>query len=448
MIVFMIIIFLIGYVCIALEHPLKINKAASAILLSVILWTAYGFYAQSLCGSNHVELLAQVTNHQIIEHLGDISEVLFFLLGAMTIVELVDVHGGFDLITNRITTKNKRHLLWMIAFFTFFLSAILDNLTTAIVMVMVLRKLLHNKKERWIFASMVIIAANSGGAFSPIGDVTTIMLWIHGNVTAGNLIPILLLPSIASMCVPVFISSYFLKGEIENTTSISEHTPHPAAKEIGHTDKLIVLILGIGALIFVPIFKSITHLPPFIGILLGLSILWIYTERMYHRMKHVDESRKARISLILTRIDTSTILFFLGILMSVAALQAAGILTQFSAILSQHISDYRIINLIIGCISSIVDNVPLVAGAMGMYGIQLDPSSVFAVDGAFWIFLAYCAGVGGSLLIIGSAAGVAVMGIEKIDFIWYLKKISLLALAGYIAGALVYILQMQFLFSH
>jgi Na+/H+ antiporter NhaD/arsenite permease-like protein len=444
----MIIIFLIGYVCIALEHPLKINKAASAILLSVILWTAYGFYAQSLCGSNHVELLAQVTNHQIIEHLGDISEVLFFLLGAMTIVELVDVHGGFDLITNHITTKNKRHLLWMIAFFTFFLSAILDNLTTAIVMVMVLRKLLHNKKERWIFASMVIIAANSGGAFSPIGDVTTIMLWIHGNVTAGNLIPTLLLPSIVSMCVPVFISSFFLKGEIEKTTSISEHTPHPAAKEIGHTDKLMVLILGVGALIFVPIFKSITHLPPFIGILLGLSILWIYTERMYHRMKHVDESRKARISLVLTRIDTSTILFFLGILMSVAALQAAGILTQFSTILSQHISDYRIINLIIGFISSIVDNVPLVAGAMGMYGVQLDPSSVLAVDGAFWIFLSYCAGVGGSLLIIGSAAGVAVMGIEKIDFIWYLKKISLLALAGYIAGALVYILQMQFLFSH
>ena len=445
----MIVVFLLGYLCIALEHPLKINKAAIALLLSVILWTAYIFYAPNLFPSMSLgEVNNYVNDVQIIQHLGDISEVLFFLLGAMTIVELVDVHGGFSFITDRITTKNKRYLLFIISIFTFFLSSILDNLTTAIVMVMLLRKLVHNQHDRWIFASMIIIAANSGGAFSPIGDVTTIMLWIHGSVTSGSLISRLFLPALVSTIVPVFIASRFLKGEIEciNGYIDAKGNCHPAAKEVPHKNRVIILILGVGSLIFVPVFKYLTNLPPFIGILLGLSILWIYTEILYHKMNHIDESRKARISQILSRIDSSTILFFLGILMSVAVLQVSGILGEVSTSLSKYIGDYRIIDLIIGLISSIIDNVPLVAGAIGMYDISADPTSVFAINGGFWVFLSYCAGIGGSILIIGSAAGVVVMGLEKINFMWYLKRISLLALAGYLAGAAVYILEMQFIF--
>lgn len=447
MIVFMIIVFLFGYLCIAMEHPLKINKAAPALLLAVILWVAYMYHAPSLFpGMSLDEVRHIVTEKQIIEHLGDISEILFFLLGAMTIVELVDVHGGFSIITKHITTRNKRKLLWILSLVTFFMSAILDNMTTAIVMTMLLRKLLKDRNDRLIFASVIIIAANSGGAFSPIGDVTTIMLWINGNVTAGKIIPELFLPSVVSTIIPVALASLMLKGKAEKFSAedTAEHT-HPASTIITNRERYVIFALGVGSLIFVPIFKSITHLPPFIGILFGLGILWVYTELLYHKKHHVDESRKARITHILTRIDTSTILFFLGILMSVAVLQEAGILNSFAKFLDDKVGNYYAISIVIGILSSVVDNVPLVAGAMGMYNI--DPASLyFAQDGIFWVFLAYCAGVGGSILIIGSAAGVVVMGLEKINFIWYLKKISWIVLIGYLAGAGVYILQMKYIF--
>jgi Na+/H+ antiporter NhaD/arsenite permease-like protein len=447
MIGFIIAVFLIGYVCIAMEHPLKVNKAATALLLAVILWVAYMFYAPVLFpGMSVDEVRHIVTDQRLIEHLGDISEILFFLLGAMTIVELVDVHGGFSIITRHITTRNKRKLLWILAIVTFFMSAILDNMTTAIVMTMLLRKLLSEKKDRLLFAGIIIIAANSGGAFSPIGDVTTIMLWINGNVTTGKIVPELFLPSIVSTLIPTFLISLSLKGETKKMKSedLASHI-HPAAEIISQKERYLLFFLGVGSLIFVPIFKTITHLPPFIGVLFGLSILWIVTEILYKRKSNVDESRKARITHILTRIDTSTILFFLGILMAVAVLQEVGILKGFSNFLDKEVGNYYIINIIIGLLSSVVDNVPLVAGAMGMYTI--DPSSLyFAQDGIFWVFLAYCAGVGGSILIIGSAAGVVVMGLEKINFIWYLKKISWVALIGYLAGAGVYFLQMTYLF--
>lgn len=443
----MITLFLIGYVAIAMEHPLKINKAATALLLAVTLWVLYIFFAPTLFpGMSLEEVRSLVTDKQLIEHLGDISEILFFLIGAMTIVELVDVHGGFRIITDHLNSRNKKKLLWILSFVTFFLSAILDNMTTAIVMTMLLRKLVSDKKDRILFASIVIIAANSGGAFSPIGDVTTIMLWINNNVSSGSLISELFLPSLVSVIIPVFLASLTLKGEFKAKTEANEaednsHT-HPAALVVSNVERNSIFFIGVGALIFVPIFKTLTHLPPFIGILFGLSILWIHTEILYHKKKDVDESRKARISHILTRIDTTTILFFLGILMAVAVLQESGILGSFSALLDKEVGNYYVINIIIGLLSSVVDNVPLVAGAMGMYNI--DPQSLwFAQDGLFWIFLAYCAGVGGSILIIGSAAGVVVMGLEKINFIWYMKKISWMALIGYLAGAAVYILETQ-----
>ncbi|MDR1679311.1 MAG: sodium:proton antiporter NhaD [Prevotellaceae bacterium] len=450
MITFIIFAFLIGYVCIAMEHPLGVNKAATALLLAVVLWTTYIFCAPMLsefAGLNHEQILDRIIGEdgKIVLNLGDISQILFFLLGAMTIVELVDVHGGFSIITDKITTKKKRKLLWILAFVTFFLSAILDNMTTAIVMTMLLRKLVSDSKDRWIFAGIVIIAANSGGAFSPIGDVTTIMLWIRGFVTSSSLILELILPSLVSLVIPVALASRWLKGEL-STEAVAETKGHENSPIgiITKREKNIIFALGVGSLIFVPIFKSITHLPPFIGILLGLSVLWIYTELLYKRKKDVAESRKARISAILNRIDTSTILFFMGILMAVSVLKETGILASFAEILNEKVGNFYVINIIIGLLSSVVDNVPLVAGAMGMYSI--DPSSIyFMQDGIFWIFLAYCAGVGGSILIIGSAAGVVVMGLEKINFIWYMKKISLITLLGYLAGALIYIVQMQFI---
>ncbi|MBN2788463.1 MAG: sodium:proton antiporter NhaD [Paludibacteraceae bacterium] len=461
MIALMIVLFIIGYVCIAMEHPLKVNKAATALLLSSLLWVIYIFFAQTQLPtleefkvfaespenvhlSLYEQVIAYVTGIQIIEHLGDVAQILFFLIGAMTIVELVDVHGGFSIITDKITTKNKRKLLWIIAFVTFFLSAILDNLTTSIVMVMLLRKLVSNQQERWIYASVIILAANSGGAFSPIGDVTTIMLWIGGNVTTGTIIPELFLPSLVSVVIPVALLQRFLKGEIVSPSKDSiSLSGHAAASIVSKNEKILLFCLGVGALIFVPIFKGITHLPPFIGILFGLSIIWIYTEIMYHRKKDVAESSKARISSVLSRIDTTTILFFLGILMAVAVLQVSGILSMFSLVLDEYVGNFYLIDILIGLLSSVVDNVPLVAGAMGMYPIAIDPASIYASGGAFWVFLAYCAGVGGSILIIGSAAGVVVMGLEKMNFIWYMKKISLVTLLGYLIGAGIYVLQMS-----
>ncbi|MDR1679735.1 MAG: sodium:proton antiporter NhaD [Prevotellaceae bacterium] len=410
----MIIVFIVGYACIALEHPIKVNKSATALLLAVVLWSIY-----ALSGSFHE------TEHLVV-HLGETAEILFFLLGAMTIVETVDKHGGFAIITDKIKTTDKRKLLWIIGLITFFMSAVLDNLTTAIVMVALLRKLVSDKKERWFFAGMVILAANAGGAWSPIGDVTTIMLWIKGNITSAMIIKETFLPSLVSMIVPLAVISCTMKGNVQRHASSEKAEVTSASRLQGR----IIFFLGVGALLFTPVFKTITHLPPYMGILLGLGLIWIVTELM-HKNNPEGYSR-FNISSILQRVDTPSVLFFLGILMAVSCLSEVGLLAQLSTQLDK-IGDIYLINIIIGLLSSIVDNVPLVAAAMGMYPIA--EAGHFAVDGAFWEMLAYCAGTGGSILIIGSAAGVAVMGMEKIDFIWYLKKISLWALIGYLAGA-------------
>lgn len=445
MVLLMICLFVLGYTAIATEHQIHINKAASALILCSLLWTIYIFYAPALNTPLGVQKTTEyVTKVELIEGVGEVAEILFFLMGAMTIVELIDVHGGFNIITRRITTKNKRTLLFILSGITFFMSAVLDNLTTTIVIVMLLRKLIQDQKERWYYAAVVILAANAGGAFSPIGDVTTIMLWVKGNVTTSNLIPQLILPSLAAAVVPMLIMSRKLNGQLEesnnNTVASDSHEPS-AAEMVTNRERNIIFYLGIGALVFVPIFKAITHLPPYIGVALGLGILWVYTELMYHEKgDSIKEEKKARIQKVVKRIDMTTILFFLGILMAVNALSFAGILQDLSKWLDDSIGNIYAINIIIGVLSSIVDNVPLVAGAMKMY--EIDPASAyFAVDGAFWLFLAYCAGVGGSILIVGSAAGVVVMGLEKVSFGWYLKEVSLIALLGYLAGAVIFIIQ-------
>ena len=436
----MIILFLVGYLMIALEHPLKINKAGTALLLGTILWVMYSRLAP-----------LPTIEQELLHSVGEIAETLIFLIGAMITVELIDSHGGFTFITRYITTTDKRKLLLAIASITFFLSAVLDNLTTSIVMIMLLRKLVGNYKERWVFGSIIIIAANSGGAWSPIGDVTTIMLWVRGNISTSATIPNLILPSIVSALVPVLFAMRFLHGKVTPPRVIAGGDENNALLEkLLPKTKLSILILGLFCLLFVPIFKTITHLPPFMGILLGVGVLWLYTERMYARTP-VDEELKLRLSKVVHRIDGTTLLFFLGILLAVDALRCVGILGDFALWLDQSVGNVYVVNLIIGTLSAIVDNVPLVAGAMGMYPVATDamiaaapdPAYMmnFAQDGVFWQFLAYCAGVGGSMLIIGSAAGVVVMGLERINFIWYLKNISLLALLGYLAGAGVYILQ-------
>ena len=436
----MIILFLVGYLMIALEHPLKINKAGTALLLGTILWVMYSRLAP-----------LPTIEQELLHSVGEIAETLIFLIGAMITVELIDSHGGFTFITRYITTTDKRKLLLAIATITFFLSAVLDNLTTSIVMIMLLRKLVGNYKERWVFGSIIIIAANSGGAWSPIGDVTTIMLWVRGNISTSATIPNLILPSIVSALVPVLFAMRFLHGKVTPPRVIAGGDENNALLEkLLPKTKLSILILGLFCLLFVPIFKTITHLPPFMGILLGVGALWLYTERMYAHTP-VDEELKLRLSKVVHRIDGTTLLFFLGILLAVDALRCVGILGDFALWLDQSVGNVYVVNLIIGTLSAIVDNVPLVAGAMGMYPVATDamiaaapdPAYMmnFAQDGVFWQFLAYCAGVGGSMLIIGSAAGVVVMGLERINFIWYLKNISLLALLGYLAGAGVYILQ-------
>ncbi len=425
----MVVVFVIGYFFIATEHTFHINKSATALLLAVAMWTLY----VTIGGFN-----AQDGHEVLIMHLGDTAEILFFLLGAMTIVETIDQHGGFSIITDRITTKSKRKLLWIIAILTFFMSAVLDNLTTSIVMVALLRKLVPEKKDRWLFGGVVILAANAGGAWSPIGDVTTIMLWIKGNISAAGVIKETFLASVVCMVVPVAGISMMMKGNFEKS---ADSNANKSVSMISKTQSKIVLIVGVGFLIFTPVFKTITHLPPYLGILLGLGVLWVVTELMH---KHSPEVyKKMNIGNIITRVDTPSVLFFLGILMAVACLSEAGHLTLLAQGLDK-MGNFYITDLVIGALSSIVDNVPLVAAAMGMYDIQA--VGHFAMDGAFWEFLAYCAGTGGSLLIIGSAAGVAVMGMEKIDFVWYLKHISLWALLGYLAGAGVYVLMSMFIF--
>jgi Na+/H+ antiporter NhaD/arsenite permease-like protein len=440
----MIVVFVTGYVCIALEHPLHINKTATALLLGTLMWVffasgnpasfpAYSTFQEHLLHYPDATFLSWLTHVRLIEHLGEVAEILFFLMGAMTIVEIVDIHEGFGIITDKIKSTKKVTLLWLISILTFFMSAVLDNLTTSIVMIALLRKLVGDKKDRWFFAGMIILAANAGGAWSPIGDVTTIMLWIGGQISATNIIITTFLPSLVSIIVPLIILSFSIKG---NVTRPEINSKSNYKVELLKWERYLVLILGVGALLFVPVFKTITHLPPYLGMLGGLSILWIVTGFMHKRRSENDYDRLS-VNNILRRIDTSSILFFLGILMAVNALQTCGQLGMLSASLDkipmEEPNKYYLITVIIGFLSSIVDNVPLVAGAMGMYH--------FPMDHYFWEFLAYAAGTGGSILIIGSAAGVAVMGMEKIDFIWYLKKISWLAVIGYLSGCAVYILE-------
>lgn len=467
----MILIFLVGYLAIALEQPLKINKAGTALLTGTILWVIYTYAAPGCIPSvspeafelflkTHPELATLpyveqcshfVVEHQVLKSIGEICQMLIFLIGAMITVELVDAHGGFLFVTNRITTRKKSELLWVIALITFFMSAVLDNLTTSIVMIMVLRKLVSNYKERWVYGSIIIIAANSGGAWSPIGDVTTIMLWVGGNISTIKTIPNLFLPSLISSVIPVLIAQRYLHGNLTDSHKSIVSNDDEIIKKLLTKERLFILILGVVSLMFVPLFKTITHLPPFMGIMIGLGVMWIFTELMYNRKEHISEDIKLRLTKIIPRIDGTTLLFFLGILLAVDALGSAGILKNFAVFLDECVGNVYAVNLIIGTLSAVVDNVPLVAGAIGMYPVANEAMvaassnpeymASFVQDGTFWQFLAYCAGVGGSMLIIGSAAGVVVMGLERINFIWYLKHITPLAVAGYLAGAGVYYVQ-------
>ena len=443
-----VIVFCIGYFCIAIESLTKINKAAIALLMFVATWTLFMFdpasYVPEAIGTNIASAVSSVIEH----HLGSTATTLFFLMGAMTIVELVDQNGGFNFVRDTLQTKSKRALLWRIAFMTFLLSAILDNLTTSIVMIMILRKLVSDKKDRLIYAALVVIAANSGGAFSPIGDVTTIMLWNKGVITAAGVIMEIFIPSLVSMVIPAYILSLSLKGnlEVQQDTVVAEETDGLSAGQ-----RKAIFFLGVGGLIFVPIFKTITHLPPFVGILLVLGVLWTATEIFYTSIHQEGEdtadnrNTQKRVSKMLSRIDMDTILFFLGILMAVACLETIGVLTMLGQGLDVAFEgNHYLVTGIIGVLSSIVDNVPLVAGCMGMYPVA--PTGDMAIDGIFWQLLAYCAGVGGSMLIIGSAAGVVVMGLEKITFGWYMKKITWIAFVGYLAGIVCYWLEKTFLF--
>jgi Na+/H+ antiporter NhaD/arsenite permease-like protein len=457
MFILMVVVFILGYTCIALEHPLKIDKAATALMTGVLLWTIYIFGAKTILpyspywheflqenpGGSYIEFIA---NREIPEHLGEIAQILFFLLGAMIIVEMTDSHEGFKIITDRIKTTNKVKLMWLLSFITFFLSAVLDNLTTTIVMVALIRKLMANQKDRWFMASLVVLAANAGGAWSPIGDVTTIMLWIGGQITAIRIILGIILSSLVSILVPlIIVTIFYSKGKIEKPEI--EQKVIPENEQISDFERKLMLILGVGFLLFVPVFKTFSHLPPYLGMLFGLSVIWIVTEIM-HRRRSKGVRTHLLVSKVLRKVEIPTVLFFLGILTAVSALQSAGHLTLLSQSLdSIPLKDNNkifFIDTANGLISAIVDNVPLVAAAMGMYPISAAGStgflSYFMIDGQFWELLAYTAGTGGSILIIGSAAGVAAMGLEKIDFIWYLKRISLLAMAGYFSGIIVYFL--------
>lgn len=448
--ILIVVAFVLGYACIATESLLKVNKAAIALLMFVACWTLYMFdpmqYLTAIHGyTGDLSGMAAAVTSIIQEHLGDTSTTLFFLMGAMTIVEVVDQNGGFNWVRKVMKTKSKRALLWRIAFLTFILSAILDNLTTSIVMIMILRKLVTERNDRLIYASLVIIAANSGGAFSPIGDVTTIMLWNKGLITAVGVISDILVPSLVSMVIPAFILQYHLKGELQ-MPEIKE-SAETSAGALTERQRKAVFWIGVGGLMFVPVFKSITHLPPFVGILLVLGVLWTTTELFYSHLQHGHdtEGTQKRVTNLLSRVDMSTILFFLGILMAVSCLAEVGVLTAMGDGLNTIFDgNHYLVTGIIGVLSSIVDNVPLVAGCMGMYPVAA--AGDMAVDGIFWQLLAYCAGVGGSMLIIGSAAGVVVMGLEKITFGWYMKRITWIAFVGYLAGIVSYYFIRTFVF--
>lgn len=429
-----VVVFIIGYLCIALETLTKVNKAAVALLMLVACWTLYMFDPGNFAAGLSPDGIAAAASSVIEGHLGSTATTLFFLMGAMTIVEVVDQNGGFNFVRDMMKTKSKRALLWRITFLTFFLSAILDNMTTAIVMVMILRKLVADRKDRLVYASLVIIAANSGGAFSPIGDVTTIMLWNKSLITAAGVIKVLFIPSLVSVAIPAYILSLSLKGEVAGGASLAAETAH---NDFTDRQRKAVFWLGVGGLVFVPIFKSVTHLPPFVGILLVLGVLWTVTELFYRNVREDNGGMQKRITNIISRIDMGTILFFLGILMAVACLQEIGVLAALGEGLNVAFDgNHYLVTGLIGVLSSIIDNVPLVAGCMGMY--PMAAVGDMAQDGIFWQLLAYCAGVGGSMLIIGSAAGVVVMGLEKITFGWYMKRISWIAFIGYVAGILAY----------
>lgn len=414
MVTLIIILFLVGYLVIALEHSFNVNKAGTALLVGVLCWTVYAL------SSTDTHIATSLSHH-----LAEISEILFFLLGAMTIVELIDAHDGFDIITEKITTTNKRYLLIIISVIAFLLSAVLDNLTTAIVMATVVKKLIPEKTDRYYFLGLVIISANAGGCFSPIGDVTTTMLWVANKLTP-TIITHLFLPSLICMAVPLALSMIKIKGHVATfETDKKENT-------ISSKEKTLIFALGITCLLFVPVFKTITHLPPYMGILFGLGIMWVVTE-IIHKQK--DEFEKGKFSVVnaITKTDVPSVLFFLGILLAVACLQEIHVLQDTATLLNNSFGDLRVISAIIGLLSAIVDNVPLLAATMGMYD--------FPIDNEFWQMIAYTTGTGGSVLIIGSAAGVAVMGLENITFSWYFKNISWLAFVGYVAGFIIYYLQ-------
>ncbi len=419
--------FLIGYSAITLEHALRINKAASALITGVICWTIY------ILTNGQTENVLNALE----KHVGEIASILFFLLSAMVIVELIDAHDGFDVITEKITTKSRRKLLWLLAWLTFFLSAILDNLTTTIVMVSLARKLLNEREDRLLFAGLIVIAANAGGAWSPIGDVTTTMLWIGGQISALHIMKMLFIPSFVCLLIPLSVFSLSIGGSVSGISITNNQKSNTSPFE-----RNTVFLLGLGVIVLVPVFKTITHLPPFMGMLLGLGIMWSITEYIHYKK---DEVEKGVLSVnhALRKIDTPSILFFLGILLAVAALQATGVLNQLAQWLNDTVGDLAIIGILIGFLSAIIDNVPLVAAAQGMY-----PLSAYPTDHFLWEYLAYCTGTGGSALIIGSAAGIAAMGIEKIDFFWYLKRISLLAILGYLSGAICYLAQYNFMHSN
>jgi len=447
----LIVIFVFGYLAITLEHPLKLDKTVPALLMAAIMWAllAVGFHQGwfnvidghenvfNFLSSGDNELAEEGFSNLLLHHLGKTAEILVFLIGAMTIVEIIDLHRGFDVLKSWVRTKSKKRLLWILAILGFILSAIIDNLTATIVLVTLLRKLIPNRTDRLWYAGMIVVAANAGGAWSPIGDVTTTMLWIGKRVSALHLVERLILPSIICMVVPTFIASFLpaFKGDVEVDTSDGDKV------ERSLLSSRTMLFLGLGMIVSVPIFKTVTHLPPYIGMMLALGVVWLVSEYI-HPEEEFTESRKHLYSAhqALSRIEMSSILFFLGILMAVAALETlvygsvmidglevqVGTLRYVAEILNNTIPNQDVVILILGVLSAIIDNVPLVAASMGMYNLPMDSS--------LWHLIAYSAGTGGSMLIIGSAAGVAAMGMEKIDFIWYLKKITWLAAIGFVVG--------------
>ena len=416
------VVFIVAYAAIALEHPINVNKSASALVGAGLLWTIY-----ALNMGNH-----ELVGHQLNETIATTAQIVFFLIGAMTIVEVIDAHNGFEVITSRIKTAKLSSLMWQVGLVTFFLSAILDNLTTTIIMVSLMKKILDKQEDRLLFAAMIVISANAGGAWSPIGDVTTTMLWIGGQITAMAIIQSLFLASAVNLLVPLSIVSHQLRGK--NIISPEAKLQADLSKS-SHFERNLIFIVGLGVLVLVPAFKTVTHLPPFIGILFGLGLLWLLGDIMH---KNKDTEEKERLTLVnaLMRIDMSSIVFFIGILLAVATLEHSHILNMLATWLDNNVGRQDLIVTLMGLASAVIDNVPLVAASMGMYDIAKYP-----VDSFLWEFIAYCAGTGGSILIIGSAAGVAAMGLEKIRFGWYLKKISWLALIGYFSGIVVYILQ-------